>query len=185
VISAALKEWRCYLERAKDQRPFSLVTDHQPNVYSDTATNAHTVRRRARWLSASCGYNYKWCYCPGRNNVADPISRAPQHFHHLCSLISVVHRVGALKAAQDTLQPAWTEKNPGGPSDLEQHCVAQLCCHLCATIRVLRSRSRATPPDAASHTGPRTADHRSSAGGSDAPRARGTTRATESDNLSP
>jgi hypothetical protein len=186
AVISALKEWRCYLENPKSLKPFTLVTDHQPNVYLDTATNAHTVHRRARWLSVSCGYKYNWCYRPGRENVADPISRAPQHFHHLCASVVVAHRVGALTAARDTLQLAWTEQNPGGPSDLVQHRAAQLCCHLCATTRVLRSRSRATIPDAASHAGPRTEDRsRSFAGGGDVPRTPSATREATSNNLNP
>jgi hypothetical protein len=82
---SALKELRCSLEGCWDS--FTLLADHQPNVYLDTANNAHTVHRQARWLSVSCGYNYKWCYCPGQINVTDPISRAPQHFQHLCSMV--------------------------------------------------------------------------------------------------
>jgi hypothetical protein len=99
AVISALREWRCFLEGAHG--PFTLVTDHQPNVYLDSATNAHTVHRRARWLSVSCGYNYKWCYRPGRENVADPISRAPQHFAHICSLFCVAHCVEMTVACDD------------------------------------------------------------------------------------
>jgi hypothetical protein len=102
AVISALRERRYYLEGA--HAPFTLVTDHQPNVYLDSATNAHTVHRRARWLSASCGYNYKWCYRLGRDNVADPISRAPQHFVNICSLILVADCVEALTVAQETFQ---------------------------------------------------------------------------------
>jgi hypothetical protein len=38
------------------------------------------MRRRARWLDESGGLDYIWRYREGRINVADPISRAPQHF---------------------------------------------------------------------------------------------------------
>ena len=84
-VIAALREWRCYLEG----RPFTIVTDHEPNTYLDSATNVHTLKRRARWLDVSQGYDYKWCYRPGRTNVADPISRAPQHFTQMCAVASV------------------------------------------------------------------------------------------------
>jgi hypothetical protein len=75
-VIGALREWRCYLEG----KPFTLVTDHKPNTYLDTASNCHTMRRRARWLDESGGFDYVWRYREGRINVADPISRAPQHF---------------------------------------------------------------------------------------------------------
>lgn len=81
-VIAALKEWRCYLEGQK----FTIVTDHQPNTYLDSATNVHTLKRRARWLDASQGYDYQWVYRPGRINVADPVSRAPQHFTQMCAM---------------------------------------------------------------------------------------------------
>ena len=76
AVITALREWRCYLEGAS----FTIVTDHKPNTYLDVATSAHTVKRRAHWLDVSCGYDYVWVYRPGRVNVADPVSRAPQHF---------------------------------------------------------------------------------------------------------
>ena len=81
AVICALKEWRCYLEGAK----FTIVTDHQPNTYLDVASSAHTLKRRARWLDVACGYDYVWCYRPGRINVADPVSRAPQHFSLMLS----------------------------------------------------------------------------------------------------
>ena len=76
AVICALKERRCYLEGSR----FTIVTDHQPNTYLDVASGAHTLKRRARWLDVACGYDYTWCYRPGRVNVADPVSRAPQHF---------------------------------------------------------------------------------------------------------
>jgi hypothetical protein len=96
AVISALKGWHCYLERCRDS--FTLVTYHQPNVYLDTANKAHTVYRRARCLSVSCGYHYKWCYPPGRINIADPIPRASQHFQHPCYMVSLAHSVGSLAA---------------------------------------------------------------------------------------
>jgi hypothetical protein len=119
AVISALREWRCFLEGAHE--PFTLVTEHQPNVYLDSATNAHTVHRRARWLSVSCGYNSKWCYRSGRENVADPISQAPQHFAHIFSLFSVAHCVEAMTVARETFQPIGPRKKDGGPSELVQH----------------------------------------------------------------
>jgi len=57
AVVCALREWRCYLEEAI----FTIVTDHQPNTYLDVSSSAHTVKRRARWLDVSCGYDYTWC----------------------------------------------------------------------------------------------------------------------------
>jgi hypothetical protein len=75
-VIAGLREWRCYLEG----RPFVIETDHQPNTYLDALPpSAHSLKRRARWLVESGGYDYVWKYRPGATNIADPISRAPQH----------------------------------------------------------------------------------------------------------
>jgi hypothetical protein len=76
-VIAALREWRCFLEG----KPFTLITDHNPNTYVDTASNVHTMCRRARWLEESSGFDYTWRSRAGRINVADPISRAPQQFN--------------------------------------------------------------------------------------------------------
>jgi hypothetical protein len=71
AVIPSLREWRSCLEGA--QAPFNLVTDHQSNVCLDSTTNVHTVHRRARWLSVSCGNNCKWYYRPGRDNGDDLI----------------------------------------------------------------------------------------------------------------
>jgi hypothetical protein len=83
AVISALKEWRCYLEGVS----FTIVTDHKPNTYLSESTNIHTTKRTARWLEISCAYDYTWQYRPGRINVADPISRAPQHFSTPCGLM--------------------------------------------------------------------------------------------------
>jgi RNase H-like domain found in reverse transcriptase/Reverse transcriptase (RNA-dependent DNA polymerase)/Integrase zinc binding domain len=79
----ALREFRPYLEG----KPFTIVTDHQPNTYLDKSNNSHTLKRRARWLYESAGYDYQWQYKPGKRNIADPLSRAPQHFACMCTVI--------------------------------------------------------------------------------------------------
>ena len=83
AVIYALREWRCYLEGQR----FVIVTDHQPNTYLDTATSTHTMKRRARWLQESESFDYVWQYKPGKRNMADPLSRAPQHFGMLCVLV--------------------------------------------------------------------------------------------------
>ena len=87
AVICALSVKRCYIEGA----PFNVVPHHRPNPYLDQATTAHTLKRRARWLDISCGYDYEWECRPGRSNVADPISRAPQHFDSYCSRLSFLH----------------------------------------------------------------------------------------------
>ena len=84
AVISALREWRCYVD---GPTAFKIVTDHEPNTYLDTATNPHTEKRRARWLDASCGYNYSW-KCA---NVADPVSRAPQHFNMMCMRTALIY----------------------------------------------------------------------------------------------
>jgi RNase H-like domain found in reverse transcriptase len=80
AVTYALREWRCYLEGCE----FTIVTDHEPNTYLEKSTNPHTVRRRAHWLEDTRGFQYRWCFRPGRVNVADPLSRipsTPEHAH--------------------------------------------------------------------------------------------------------
>jgi hypothetical protein len=81
AVISALREWRCYLEGNR----FTIVTDHEPNTYLDKATSVRTANRRARWLAESQSFDYVWKYRPGRVNLADPISRAPQHFMDMCA----------------------------------------------------------------------------------------------------
>ena len=54
TVIGALREWRCYLEGAQ----FTIVTDHEPNTYLDTASNTHTAKRRARRRAESQAYDY-------------------------------------------------------------------------------------------------------------------------------
>jgi hypothetical protein len=121
AVICALREWRCYLEGARE--PFTLVTDCQSNVYLDTASTAHTIHCRAWLLSVRCDYNYNVIV---QDNVADPISRALQHFKHLCNMVLVAHSVGALTAQQTPLQLLWGELPP---SALQQDCLAQPLCY--------------------------------------------------------
>jgi hypothetical protein len=81
------------------------LTINQISIWILPQMSALSIAERVGSVSAG-GTNYKRCYRTSGVNVADPISREPQHFHHLCSLVSVVHRVGALTAAQNTLQVA-------------------------------------------------------------------------------
>lgn len=99
AVICALREWRCYLEGAT----FTIVTDHQPNTYLDVTTSAHTLKRRARWLDVACGYSYTWRYRPGRTNVADPLSRAPQHFAVMQPTVTMAMQLSRHAASADAL----------------------------------------------------------------------------------
>jgi Reverse transcriptase (RNA-dependent DNA polymerase)/RNase H-like domain found in reverse transcriptase/Integrase zinc binding domain/Chromo (CHRromatin Organisation MOdifier) domain/Retroviral aspartyl protease len=68
----ALQAWRCYLEGCVD---LTLVTDHNPLIYLQE--QPHLSRRQARWQEFLSRFHYQWQYRPGRNNIADPISRNP------------------------------------------------------------------------------------------------------------
>ena len=105
AVIYAISEWRCYLEG----QPFTIITDHQPNTYLDKAANTHTMKRRARWLHESGAFEYVWQYKPGKQNIADPISRAPQHFGSLSVLVPPSQQpagfCGAVTTRSRTEQP--------------------------------------------------------------------------------
>ena len=67
----ALKQWRCYLDGAE----FVLVTDHHPNTFLPTKQDLQG--RQARWVEYLQRFQFTWRYRPGKNNVADPLSRSP------------------------------------------------------------------------------------------------------------
>ena len=73
AVVKALKEFRCYLEGA--EIPVKLVTDQHPNIY--LRTQPHLSRRQVGWVEWLERFNYEWKYIPGRENVADPLSRNP------------------------------------------------------------------------------------------------------------
>ena len=64
--------WRCYLEGAPT---FKVVTDHNPLIWFNTQTVLS--RRQARWSEYLQRFDFEWEYRPGKQNIADPISRAP------------------------------------------------------------------------------------------------------------
>jgi hypothetical protein len=53
----------------------TVVTDHNPLNYLQTQTVLS--RRQTRWSEYLQMFTYKWLYRPGKNNVADPLSRSP------------------------------------------------------------------------------------------------------------
>ena len=68
----ALQDWRCYLEGCVG---FTIVTDHNPLIYLQE--QPHLSRRQARWQEFLSRFHYQWEYRPGKNNMADPVSRNP------------------------------------------------------------------------------------------------------------
>jgi hypothetical protein len=68
-IHHALFEWRCYLEGSVTK----LVTDHHPLVYLQSQPSLS--RRQARWMEFFSRFQYTWEHRPGRDNIADGLSR--------------------------------------------------------------------------------------------------------------
>ena len=71
AVVYALMEWRCYLEG----KLFTVITDHNPNIYFHT--QQHLSRRQARWSELISSFTFDFQYRPGRTNVADSLSRNP------------------------------------------------------------------------------------------------------------
>ena len=71
AVVHSLHVWRCYLEGTS----FTVVTDHSPNTY--LSTQPHLSPRQARWSEFLQRFNFDWVYRPGRQNVADALSRLP------------------------------------------------------------------------------------------------------------
>jgi hypothetical protein len=92
----ALKVWRCYLEGAE----FSVVTDHNPNVFFQTQPNLSG--RQARWSEYLQRFQFDWQYRPGRTNPADPLSRDPRLMVSCVQLLTALTRSGAAAAAPET-----------------------------------------------------------------------------------
>ena len=90
AVVHALKTWRCYLQ---DNRPFTVVTDHSPNVAMPTKELYR--RRQVAWSQFLQCFNFHWVYRPGRVNVADPLSR--QH-----ALMAIARKESAVTTAGST-----------------------------------------------------------------------------------
>ena len=73
AVVHALRVWRCYLEGSQ----FTVVTDHNPLTFLNTQQGLS--RRQARWSEFLQQFAFQWEYRPGRINVADPVSRIPEH----------------------------------------------------------------------------------------------------------
>ena len=103
AVVHALKTWRCYLQ---DNRPFTVVTDHSPNVAMPTKELYR--RRQAAWSQFLQCFNFHWVYRPGRVNVADPLSR--QHaLMAVARMVSAVTTAGSTKHCAPVIAP---ERSP-------------------------------------------------------------------------
>ncbi len=73
----ALQQWRCYLQHPTEK--FTLWTDHNPNIFFSTG-NSPLSPRQARWQETLAHYNFEWKYKKGKDNIADALTRLPDHF---------------------------------------------------------------------------------------------------------
>ena len=74
AVILALKAWRCYLHGCPGG--LTLVTDHHPLTYLQT--QLHLSPKQVRWSQFLSQFMpFTWQYIPGRDNVADPLSRHP------------------------------------------------------------------------------------------------------------
>jgi ribosomal protein L31 len=70
AVVHALRVWRCYLEGVY----FEVETDHKCNTFFQSQPNLS--RRQARWSEFLQRFGkFKWDYRPGKQNVADALSR--------------------------------------------------------------------------------------------------------------
>jgi len=82
AVVHALKTFRPYLEGI----PFLVVTDHCPLTHLKTQPSLS--RRQARWMEYLARFDFEWRYRPGRDNVADPLSRHPNFTVAILALVT-------------------------------------------------------------------------------------------------
>ena len=71
AVLHALRTWRLYLFSQ-----FELVTDNQ--AVTCLLTKSRLSRREARWVNFLADFDIKFLHKPGKNNVADALSRVPE-----------------------------------------------------------------------------------------------------------
>ena len=106
----AVATWRCFLEGLPASQ-VTLITDRYPNTC--LPTQPEMSKRQARWSEFLQRFNFKWEYRPGRQNVADPISRYPQSVQSDSQVSDQFLGAIAQSSTQVANVPAWL-----------QHCLA-------------------------------------------------------------
>ena len=69
AVIHALRVWKLYLFK-----PFDLITDNQCVKYLQT--KPHLSKREARWVEFLADFDVTVLHCPGKENMADAISRS-------------------------------------------------------------------------------------------------------------
>jgi hypothetical protein len=88
VVVYNFEVWRPYLEGAVG---VTVITDHNPNTFFQD--KQVLSRRQVRWYEFLSRFHFDWKYEPGRTNVADPLSRCP---NHLLASVVCTHHWGAV-----------------------------------------------------------------------------------------
>jgi hypothetical protein len=114
AVIHALKTWRCYVEGI----PFTVVTDHNPLIHLQTQPNLS--RRQARWAEYLQRFNFTWAYRPGRDNVADPLSRHPLFFTRVQSQIRLCNIRTSARLQQKALRKEAELTDPPDPAPARQ-----------------------------------------------------------------
>ena len=125
----AMTVWRCFLE-GQPRENVTLVTDHHPNTCLPTQPSMN--RRQARWSEFLQRFNFNWIYRPGRQNVADPVSRMPLIGDRQTSMASQVasYHLGALTSPASAAQCMTILSGP------------QQACYLKVTLLTVVYRSK-------------------------------------------
>eukprot|EP00955_Chlamydomonas_euryale_P119030 366571-Chlamydomonas_euryale.AAC.7 len=119
AVIHALAKWRCYLEGPT----FKILSDHEPLQWLKSQPNLS--RRQARWMEWLTRFKYDWEYIPGRQNMADPLSRLPDACADPMMLAAVTTRAHGSRAVPDavggedvplhTTQPDFERHPPAAP----------------------------------------------------------------------
>jgi hypothetical protein len=150
AVVTALKEWRCYLL----DKPFTVYTDHNPNVFFHTKPDLSN--RQARWSQVLADYNFEWQYKPGRINVADPLSRNPSFFNTILLLTARTAALAAqaAQARHQVLQGQQQEapqQAEGASAKKRKRSAAQAAVSSAALEEAAQQPRQATPRGATAH----------------------------------
>lgn len=93
AVVHSLKTWHCYLEGS----PFTVIvrSDHKPLQHF--LTQPHLSRRQARWWEVVHSYDFEVHYCKGTENIADALSRRPDH-----SIMAVPQQLAVITKSKGT-----------------------------------------------------------------------------------